>query len=336
MFIMAPSLLALKELQVPMPCSDKIWKAEFEQWQEIILPIGRPSGPFNTSCESVCEAIAVVSVQQRVSADLSEAARLAVLLAAFSQHSHIQDLVPTLRTTQANSPYGLLTISLQDGLDNIVQSYIDTDFMAEQEHCRLLEDCTIMARLAAILSFVPTKLLLQFGHWQISSAARENACHQLRSKVHQYGPRARECVHHAAQLFAHFRGQSLLTHVDPFCLLIATLYLWAYIDSALPSSNGENLAAPDSVSGSNNRALVRLDRELSSADRADWKDSGISKRPHITGVGALDTARSHIRLLKEASRIMGAGACSSKLILNMSRALYVQALGYLPITEKDA
>jgi hypothetical protein len=225
MFTMAPSLLALKELQIPMPCSDKIWRAEFEQWQEIVSPLGRPLGPFNTSRESVCEAIAVVSTQQKVSADLSEAARLAVLLAAFSQHSHIQDLVPTLRTTQTNSPYDILTMSLQDGLDNIVQCYVDTDFMAEQEHCRLLEDCTITARLTAILSFVPTKLLLQFGHWQISSAARENACHQLRSKVHQYGPRARECMYHAAQLLAHFRKQSQLTHIDPFCLLIATLYL---------------------------------------------------------------------------------------------------------------
>jgi hypothetical protein len=327
---MAPSLIAINELHAPMPCSENIWRAKFDQWQTLITQITQPPEPLAASPVSICEAFAVVSTQQRILENLSETARLAILLAAFCQHSHIQDLYHALRTAQQESPYGILTTSLQGCLDNVVQYCLDTDCTAEQQHCRLFEDCTIMARTTVILSFVPQKLLLRFSHWQTSSAAREGARQQLRCMMHQHGSRARECAYHAAQLFAHFRKQSQLDHIDPFCLLVATSYLWAYIESAELRTEEGTLPSPSSVGDS-----IRLDHGLSSADRADWKNLTSGRRPHITGVGALDTARSSTRLLKEASRIMGAGAPRSKLINHISRVLYVQALGYLPVTEMD-
>ena len=111
---------------------------------------------------------------------------------------------------------------------------------------------------------------------------------------------------------------------------MATVYLWAYIELFVQTPNIETSSSECSAG-----KLVRLDLGLDSIQRSRWIDSGIDQRPHVTGVGAFDTARSHVRLLKEASRIIGMGPPRSKLAAGISRMLQIQALGHLPVTETD-
>lgn len=330
MFITAPPMLVLRDLQTPMPCSDQIWGASSEQWHENMTSAEDQPSPLPNRGMSVCEALASAITLHRVPEGLSEAAQLGLLLSAFSQHSQFLDLAQALRTSQPISPYDDLAASLQACLGKIIQQALEGSFVLEQERLGLLEDCAVMARLTAILSFVPQKLLLQFGYWQTSSAAPQEARQQLRQMMHDHAQRTRECAYHAAQLFAHFRKRTRLSHIDPFCLLVATVFLWAYIELFVQNSNIET-----SSSGCSARILVRLDLGLDSTQISRWIDSGSDQRPHITGVGAFDTERSHVRLLKEASRIIGIGPPRSKLAAGISRMLHIQALGHLPVTETD-
>lgn len=318
------------DLQTSAPCSDQIWGASSEQWHENITPARDQPISILKGDLSVREALASASTLQKVPDSLSEAAQLGLLLTTFSQHSQFLDLSQAVRTSQRVSPYDDLTASLQICLGKIIEHSLEGSFVLEQERLGLLEDCAVMARLTAILSFVPQKLLLQFGYWQTSSAAPQEARSKLRQLMHHHDQRARECAYHAAQLFAHFRKRTRLSHIDPFCLLVATVFLWAYIELFVQHPNIEA-----SSLGCNAGMLVRLDLGLDNTERSHWIVCGSKQRPHITGVGAFDTARSHVRLLKEASRIMGIGPPRSKLATGISRMLHVQALGHLPVTETD-
>lgn len=330
MFITAPPVLLLRDLQVPTPCSDQVWAANSQQWHEYITPAGGQSSFLFEDVVSVCGAFASASTLQKVPESLNEAGQLGLLLTAFSQHSQSLDLVQAVRTPQHISPYAGLTASLQACLDKLVQHCLEGSLVSEQERLEILDDCAVTARLTAILSFAPQRLLLRFGYWQTSSAAPQEARQQLRQSMLQHDQRTRECAYHAAQLFAHFRRRTKLSHVDPFCLLVATVFLWAYIELSVQEPNSET-----STTGCRAGVLVRLDLGLDDIARTNWITSGHDQRPHITGVGAFDTARSHVRLLKEASRIMGIGPPRSKLAAGISRMLHIQALGHLPVTETD-
>ena len=219
MFITAPPMLLLRDLQTPMPCSDQIWGASLEQWHENMTSAEDHITPLSNRGMSDCKVLASAITLHRVPENISEAAQLGLLLSAFSQHSQFLDLTQALRTSQHVSPYDDLAASLQACLGKIIQQVLEGSFVLEQERLGLLEDGAIMARLTAILSFVPQKLLLQFGYWQTSSAAPQEARQQLRQMMHDHAQRARECAYHAAQLFAHFRKRTRLSHIDPFCLL---------------------------------------------------------------------------------------------------------------------
>lgn len=330
MFITAPPVLVLRDLQIPTPCSDRVWGANLMQWHENIIAAREQPNCLLEGVVSICDAFASASTLQKVPESITEAAQLGLLLTAFSQYSQILDLVQAVSTPQHVSPYDGLAASLQTCLANISQHCLERSLIIEQEHLGILDDCAVIARLTAILSFAPQRLLLQFGYWQTSSATSQEARQQLRQLMLQHDQRTRECAYHAAQLFAHFRKRTKLSHIDPFCLLVATVFLWAYIELFVQNPEPET-----SSSGCRAGVLVRLDLGLDDIERTHWIRSGGGQRPHITGVGTFDTSRSHVRLLKEASRIMGIGPPRSRLAAGISRMLYIQALGHLPVIETD-
>jgi len=311
-----------------MPCSERLWRqSDHLQWQESVRHAAQSPDADSRFPASICALFATVSTTQKVPSCLSESAQLALILAAFTEHLHILDLSKTIRTSQHSSPYSALVISLQGCLDNVLHEYTEQKTEELYEPNNLRGDCIVLARLAYILSFTSERLLLQFSHWQATPSAIENARRQLQLIMKQQAARSRECAYHAAQLFEYFRRRPSLTHTDPFCLLLSTLYLWAYIELVLLDP-AVQASRPLSQPG----VQIRLDRPFSSGEKADWVIAGASRIPHISGVGVLDSPRSVRTLLREASRIMRVGAFKSDLLTSMSGMLHSQALGHMPVS----
>ena len=114
-----------------------------------------------------------------------------------------------------------------------------------------------------------------------------------------------------------------MSHIDPFILLIGTLYLCAYTELAID---------PLPLAPTTSTPTIRIDQSLEDHQLQAWIEVG-NYRPHLTGVGALDTARSASRLLKESSRIMAIHGSKSPLARALSRMLLLQAEGRAPIPE---
>jgi len=327
LFVMLPPLLSVTELQVPLPCSEALWRADRQQW------LGLKSTDANmaqglVSQISICSLFARFTIDPDIANDCTESARVALILAAFSQHTSMTDLVRTIVAPRQPSPYAAVAVHLDGCLVNISRTLLSCAPSHAQFPYSLASQSAVLTRLVAILAFTPTGLLHPFSRWQTTPHGTDSARKRLRLIMNQDSIRTRECALHAAKLFEHFRGQPQLIHIDPFCLLIATLFLWAFIDLVIVHDVG----ASTSSTGPQSK-IVRIDQVLDGDEKDTWIKQGSDMRPHITGVGILDSGRGSVRLLKETAKIMGSGARKSTLAVSLSSILSSSAEGNIPNWE---
>lgn len=321
-FFMLPPLLGLDEMQLPLPCSEQVWAANGDQWQQ-----ARASNAVRCADEgqSICSVLTNIAAQPNTPLAVGESGRLAVLLASYVQCANARSLALAIRARQY-SPYSALAESMKQCLDAAISLCQAQSVNASGNH---LGSCGAFARLLAILSFAPQRLLFPFSRWQTTALGSQRARNELQELLNDHPTNARLCAYDAGQLLALSRAQSCLIHIDPFCVLIATIYLCAFNDLVAP-----NLPQPG-IGNSADGTVIRIDQRLDNHELMEWVHYGSNKAPHITGVGTFGMERSTTRLLKESSRILGTNGKKSRLALALSRMLNSQAMGDVPGLEHE-
>ena len=324
LFLMLPPLLPFVELQIPLPCCESLWRANRQTWFGL-MGSETNTDRSSTTQVSVCSLFARFASEHVLPEGTTESARLALLFASFFQHASMRELARTIVIPQQASPYADIATSLEKTLESTVQTLLDDYPSPTDDYSGVADDCSALTRLIVILVFTPLRLLLPFSRWQSAPQDSENARKQLRHILNQDDARARDCALHAAQLFGRYRKQAHLIHIDPWCLLFTHLYLWAFIELAIPHTD-----ITSTTSGTQQRRTIRIDHALDKAETTDWIKQGGEMRPHITGVGMLNGQRSSVRLMKETARIMCVGGTRSALAASLSHIISSSAKGNIP------
>lgn len=331
-FFMFPLLISWNEVQIQLPCSEQMWSANGPEWrllQASDRSIEDSRNGSHAPTPTVCSIFARVAAEQSIPSGLGDAGRLALAFAIFTQHTSARDLDSVLRIPSAFSPYSAVAGALQGCLEVVLEDCLANTSAAGHDSPGILGDCITVARLLTILSFTPLRHLVVFSNWQTSPRGSENSRKQLQCILRHNTTRTRECAYHAAQLIAKFRKQTFLSHMEPFVLLVATLYLWAYIELAIYRPT------PSYQSNGNHGSIVRIDQHMDAKTWSDWTERGDHSRPHIAGIGILDNSRGPERLLKEAARITAISATKSHLAASLSRMFISQSSGNMPVWEDD-
>lgn len=161
----------------------------------------------------------------------------------------------------------------------------------ESDHLRLITQR--ICHLLSILRRLPLRLLYVYSGWMATTEERSASKKKLSKWVNQ-NRESREALLHATALFQSIRSQMNPTPLDPWCLLIASLYIWTYI----------TLAKHDSATSTFPQQVVRLDRHLGHATMGKWLEAAQTMDAHIMGIGMLGDADSATRTLQEAINVL--------------------------------
>jgi hypothetical protein len=325
---MLPPLLSIHELQIALPGAESRWSSSYEQWRYQPPP---------SSKNFICPAIARVSNGTTTPDDLEQPTRLITLFTAFGQQIASQNLMRAMMpcSGDGNSVASASILGPTDGLwktafDNLSKAGCSQPFSPPGEDGKP-SDFAVAARLLTILAFTPARVLLPYSKWQTSAHGYGTARKELMKFLSKDAPRARYCLFLAAQLFRHFRSTQASTYFDTLALLMCVLYFVSYIELV-------ELQRPDVTLRAHGLGVVkviRLDQTISEDERDSWLNLRCQSRPHVTGLGLLDTDRSVARVFKEASRIMVNNGPTSTLAAAMSAIMASSAAGRLPDFPHD-
>jgi hypothetical protein len=112
---------------------------------------------------------------------------------------------------------------------------------------------------------------------------------------------------------------------------MCVLYIVSYIELVELQRPGL-ISRADSIGAAK---VIRLDQAISEDERDSWLNLRCQSRPHVTGLGLLDTDRSVARVFKEASQIMINNGPTSTLAVAMSAIYASSAAGRPPDFPHD-
>lgn len=325
---MLPPLLSIHELQIALPGSESSWSSTYEQWRYQPPP---------SSTTFVCSAIARVSAGTTIEEDREQPSQLIALFTAFGQHLASQNLMRAM-VPCSEDINGATSAAILGPVDTIWKTAFDTLSKAgcSQPSSQPGEDgrpnqFAVAARLLTILAFTPSRVLLPFSKWQTSARGYGAARKELIDILSNDAPRARYCLYLAAQLLRHFRSSQASTHFDTLGLLMCVLYFVSYIE--LVELQHQHIAS--SADGISVAKVIRLDQALGEDELDSWLNLRCQSRPHVTGIGLLDTDRSIARVFKEASQITSNNGPTSTLAVAMSAIYASSAAGRPPEFPHD-
>jgi hypothetical protein len=325
---MLPPLLSIHELQIALPSSESRWSSTYEQWRYQPPP---------SSTTFICPVIARVSAGTAIQEDLEQPTRLITLFTAFGQYLTSQNLMRAMMPSsqEVNGAASTFTLGPTDtpwktAFDALSKEGCSQPLSSTGGDGRPNE-FAVAARLLTILAFTPSRVLLPFSKWQTSTHGYGTARKELIDILSSDVPRARHCLSLSAQLFRHFRSAQASTYFDTLALLMCVLYLVSYIE--LVELQRPNLTSR--VDGVGAAKVIRLDQTISEDERDSWLNLRCQSRPHITGVGLLDTDRSIARVFKEASQMTVNNGPTSTLAAAMSAILASSATGRPPDFPHD-
>ena len=320
---MLPPLLSIHELQIALPSAESHWKYKHEQWRYQPPP---------SSTTFICSVIARVSAGNPIQKDLEQPTRLITLFTSFVQDLASQNLMRAMlpcseevSSAASASILGSTGSVWKTAFDAISKAGCSQPFVQPDGDGKP-NGFAVAARLLTILAFTPSRVLLPFSRWQTSAHGYDAARKELIGTLTNDVPRARYCLYLAAQLFRHFRSTQPSTHFDTFALLMCVIYFISYIELV-------ELQRPDVTSredGIGVTKVIRLDQAISDDERDSWLNLRCQSRPHVTGLGFLDTDRSVARVFKEASQIMVNKGPTSTLAVAMSAIYASSAAGRPP------
>lgn len=246
-----------------------------------------------------------------------ESAAMIVPLTCFMQLNRIQNLVEVVDPIAAHEqilhgpPKSLHSLHAR-------YEYVLTSML---HHAPPDASNASLNRTLQILLFVPLPLLHQATHWQTTTANHTEARVQLKTLLLANPGRSRNVLIQASRSFSTLRNAAPISFIDPFCLLVAVLYINTYIINALEVQ----------TVGQNPSQVYRIDQDLDETKAQDWIEGRCEgTRLHVSGVGILDTERSGTRLFKEASRIFASSSSRSTLSAGLSKIMSTHAAGQLP------
>ncbi|PPJ52984.1 hypothetical protein CBER1_11098 [Cercospora berteroae] len=284
-FFMLPTLLSMHELHLPLPSHENHWQANQQQWQ--CLP--PPQSP-----RSLCAVLARIGTEGALQEDVGPSAQLALLLSSSVQRNETQNLQRAMGIEFDQIPADNFT-SAAATLADIQQRAFNTmsqlDFAEPLNPAKVAttsSDYSIMVRIIRILDFTPLRTLCRATRWQTTEQGASEARRQLFENFRQDGKRAKECVSEASQLFQYLRTIKSLSHIDTMTLLMCVLYIYVYIELAMhPSSS-----TMPQTGGARPGKIIKLDQPVIDDEREDWLSGRHDYRPHLAGIGLLDSERS--------------------------------------------
>lgn len=325
---MLPPLLSIHELQIALPSAESRWGSNYEQWRYQPPP---------SSTTFICSTIARIGAGTTIQEDLEQPTRLITLLTAFWQHIASQNLMRAMMpcTGDVNSASSASILGptgsiWKTAFDALSQAGCSQPFSQPGEDGKP-NGFAVAARLLTILAFTPSRVLLPFSKWQTSAHGCNAARKELVDILTNDASHARYCLYLAAQLFRHFRSTQASTHFDTLAFLMCVLYIVSYIELVELQRPGP-ISRADSIGAAK---VIRLDQAISEDERDSWLNLRCQSRPHVTGLGLLDTDRSVARVFKEASQIMINNGPTSTLAVAMSAIYASSAAGRPPDFPHD-
>ncbi|RGP81137.1 hypothetical protein FLONG3_674 [Fusarium longipes] len=330
-FLIIPPLLSTAELTIPVPAADSYWALSREQWH---LHPPSPQPP-----ASACALLAGIVHGDVAPVNLEPLTKSVILCSTSMQKTAERELMKamglesTVRTAGSGcpnpSPGTVSTISerafdalSQDGCSHVLREWNTSSS---------LNDFALLSRVLVIISFTPLSLLFSYNKWQTTDTGQSNARSELSRLLSQNVHRARQCLYYAAQTLQSFRAVRPATIADILSVLVSVLFMVLYVDViGQQNSNIAGRAAGVKTAGMD---IIRLDQVIDADLLNDWLHVTCHKRPHVSGVGLLDSSGSRLRLYKEGSRILATGSSVSRMAKIISALLESEARGYPPVYQ---
>ncbi|KAK5633898.1 hypothetical protein RRF57_009612 [Xylaria bambusicola] len=327
-FLIIPPLLSTTELAIPVPAADSYWSSSREQWH--LHPSPQPSS-------SICALLAGVGLGDIAPASLEPLTKSAILFSALMQQIAESDFLEAMGLDSTVSTAGRPNLSLgmvstisQRAFDALLQDGC-SHVLREWNAVTSLNDFALLSRVLAIISFTPLSLLFSYNKWQTTNMGQSNARSKLLRLLPQNVHRARHCLYYAAQTLQYFRTTRPATIADILSVLVSVLFMVLYVDIVgQQDSSFAGRAAGVKTSGID---IIRLDQVVDVELLNDWLQVRDHKRPHVSGVGLLDSGGSRLRLYKEGSRILASGSSVSRMAKVISALLESLAKGYPPTLQ---
>ena len=155
--------------------------------------------------------------------------------------------------------------------------------------------------ILSVLRRVSQRSLNMFFGWMTTENGTKLAKRELARWMNEEQRSAREALLHAALLFRMIREQTTTTYCDPVWLLIAALYMRAYVEI---ESNARSARSAQQSSFCTAKP-IRIDYPLDDATKRLWLESSDTTAPlHVTGIGNLTSADTGPRIFKETIRVL--------------------------------
>ncbi|KAL2832309.1 hypothetical protein BJY01DRAFT_260258 [Aspergillus pseudoustus] len=344
-----PSLMALEDMQLGLPCYEELWQAlHFADWERLKNSAqGQPGTP------SLLELIQAGPLRET---RLRSASDLTLLIATFSVYvaerqatrqwpiykhywiaGHSADKpqqAPPSATSQEQHH--------SESIDSILAS-----FQAKTSSCFQHQSVSAspvphqthkLALLTRLLRFIPYRTMYVASGWMADRTQSEGALQRIAHLLCAEDTQAesRQTLVHAARMFRIIRSQTTFDPHDSLILLMAVLYVWYYdrfaptptrVAAAEQAQRGQTeLSSSSPTPNPAGRQILRIDQDIADFVIDRWITHGFGNNRahlqiHITGIGVLDGERSPSRILREAIGILGGNKTWQQLSSAIKHAL---------------
>ncbi|KAL9562743.1 hypothetical protein ACKAV7_013095 [Fusarium commune] len=317
-FLDLPPLLNVYELRLSLPASEALWECPHAaSWEGLaaqekagLRTMKKTRSHFPAAAPKLVDLFCPALLPEDTFSTLGDAGRLITLVSLhaeehrlsqlfsswlyFPKFRHRDDQEPAInQSAQSRQPAN----SPRSPFFDRVFALLDPKFEPSHGSGALEATNWRVYRTISILRVVPLRTLFILAGWKTTTQEIDIARNQLEECLNG-SPRPREALLHAANLLELIRSQTVGSYIDPWCLTVASMYIWAYSRVAM------NCLQDVESTEYRKRKTLRLDRPLDPETRQIWLEGLPVFRLHITGIGFLEGSDSGSRTLKEAVRIM--------------------------------
>jgi hypothetical protein len=315
------------DVALNLPCEDSVWSCRTAQaWHRYVIShkirlSNSEGGPELEKRQQQYFARSIytmsIYVEERALLDKLRSPplqELATSVASPGSHQSSSD------STACINP-GLFTASIRASID-VKLKHLTSN---QRNHERDLNDP--FPSLLLLLRQIPLRTIYAFSGWQASDAEIKTAERSLMSWMHNNQSIARMCLWYAAYIFATLRAKYHFACYDALCLLIATLYIWAF-DIIMHGDMSNIAERPASLIYAQD--VLRLDRIRESAAIESWIADGGDIRIHINGVGVLDGKNSPRCVLLGLRKILLSQKAWTGLCIGLEKTIVQLLKGQRP------
>ncbi|PYH39194.1 uncharacterized protein BO87DRAFT_324763 [Aspergillus neoniger CBS 115656] len=292
----APSSMTLDDFKIALPCRDKLWTSNFEQWQECL-----PTRPESKDRPSLKTAFSNPDLLDNLLNDNSGLSNLVILLTFNVEERRL------LRSTQpwfaADMATGLSERKLYKWPDELVSFRTALDDKCDPTIKRfsvltpILNNAPtflkVMFHVTNILRRTPLRCLYALSGWQVTVDQMTAAATSLSHWMQQNPTLVREALLQATTLYGVLYDETTGPGSHHLAFLTASLYIWAYC-----IVGGEDSAAGANGTRKISQRPLRPDKGVPDDVKNSWIQGTLDAPIYVKGVGILNGPESAIRVLK--------------------------------------